>query len=290
MMIHHQVGLDLLHGSFKLPVDSRLAAFTPTLTSSAFIPTLTSSVFCLPFTRGSRAIYASLPPAFAVPVLDKASSLGLASLAVRAAGRDHPSIHLMTSCLVAISTSLFISINLGSLATRITTHVLLATTFMMDALEVGQLFLAHRAGNVQKSIEVFTQLMLAQTMALVLPLFYLACFLAAFFGPNAQVLGNIGNGYWHYVAVEDIWRATFNIVELLVVDVVAIIISATIGYKMAGFNVFKTLGYLQKEYGMMIAVSQGYLTIHNFCVIIVACALDLTFKFNWVLKEGSGQI
>ena len=27
--------------------------------------------------------------------------------------------------------------------------------------------------------------------------------------------------------------------------------------------------------------SQGYLIIHNFCVTIVACALDLTFKYNF---------
>ena len=26
--------------------------------------------------------------------------------------------------------------------------------------------------------------------------------------------------------------------------------------------------------------------IHNFCVIIIACAMDLTFAFNWVFEEG----
>ena len=53
---------------------------------------------------------------------------------------------------------------------------------------------------------------------------------------------------------------------------------------------FRVLGYLQKEYGMMLAISQGYLIIHNFCVIIVACALDLTFKFNWVLDIEWGKV
>ena len=27
---------------------------------------------------------------------------------------------------------------------------------------------------------------------------YLVCFVLAFKGPNAGVLGNVGNGYWHY--------------------------------------------------------------------------------------------
>ena len=27
---------------------------------------------------------------------------------------------------------------------------------------------------------------------------YLVCFVAAYKGPNAGVLGNVGNSYWHY--------------------------------------------------------------------------------------------
>ena len=34
------------------------------------------------------------------------------------------------------------------------------------------------------------------------------------------------------------------------------------------------------------STSQAYLMIHNFCVIIIACAMDLTFAFNWVFEEG----
>ena len=43
-----------------------------------------------------------------------------------------------------------------------------------------------------------------------------------------------------------------------------------------------------REYDRL--VPQAYLIIHNFCVTIVACALDLTFKFNWVLDAGSGKV
>merc|ERR1711971_660771 len=127
-------------------------------------------------------------------------------------------------------------------------------------------------------------------MEVVLPISYLVCFVAAYQGPNTEVLGNVGNSYWHYKAVSDIERAVQNLLQFVAVDFIGIIISAAICYKVAGFNIFKTLGYLQKEYGMMLAVSQAYLIIHNFCVTIVACALDLTFKFNWVLKEGDGII
>ena len=93
---------------------------------------------------------------------------------------------------------------------------------------------------------------------------------------------------WHPLqAVSDIERAVQNILQFVAVDFIGIIISAglcykvlisllvvvaVVGYseeiwhcdydchchcnKVAGFNIFKTLGYLQKEYGMMLAVSQ----------------------------------
>ena len=42
--------------------------------------------------------------------------------------------------------------------------------------------------------------------------------------------------------------------------------------------------------GTSLSIPQAYLIIHNFCVTIVACALDLTFQFNWVSKDGTDQI
>ena len=57
-------------------------------------------------------------------------------------------------------------------------------------------------------------------------------------------------------AVEDLQNGVVNILQFVIVDLIGIIISAGLCYKMAGFNIFKALGYLQKEYGMMLAVSQ----------------------------------
>ena len=57
-------------------------------------------------------------------------------------------------------------------------------------------------------------------------------------------------------AVDDIMSAVQNILEFIVVDLIGIVFSAGLCYKMTGFNIFKTLGYLQKEYGLMLTVSQ----------------------------------
>ena len=63
-------------------------------------------------------------------------------------GKEDPSIELMTSCLVSISTSLFISTNLGSLATPATTYLLIGLTVLMNAKELIHVLVAYRAGNL----------------------------------------------------------------------------------------------------------------------------------------------
>ena len=41
-------------------------------------------------------------------------------------------------------------------------------------------------------------LVLSETLEFIMPLAYLSCFIVAYYGPNADVLGNVKNGYWHY--------------------------------------------------------------------------------------------
>ena len=94
-----------------------------------------------------------------------------------------------------------------------------------------------------------------------------------------------------------------NLFLFLVLDFVTILFTVIFFKCWANFNFLKMFAYLQKEYGLMMSISQvrkfimtmmpvststsqAYLMIHNFCVIIIACAMDLTFAFNWVYEEG----
>ena len=47
-------------------------------------------------------------------------------------------------------------------------------------------------------------LVLAETLEFIMPLAYMSCFIVAYYGPNANVLGNVKNGYWHYQATTGI--------------------------------------------------------------------------------------
>ena len=96
-----------------------------------------------------------------------------------------------------------------------------------------------------------------------------------------------------------------NLFLFLILDLVTIVTTVIFFKCWANLNFLKMYAYLQKEYGLMMSISQvrviiikimitvmvtctcqAYLMIHNFCVIIIACAMDLTFAFNWVYEEG----
>ena len=62
--------------------------------------------------------------------------------------------------------------------------------------------------------------------------------------------------------------AVTNLFLFLILDVVTILFSMIFFKCWANFNFVKMYSYLQKEYGMMMSISQSYLMIHNFCVII----------------------
>jgi len=117
----------------------------------------------------------------------------------------------------------------------------------------------------------FQSLVICLVLELILPLSYLACFLLAYMGPNASVLGNIGNSYWHYEAEGDAFDAVINLFFFLILD------ALTIPFTMVFFKCVADVNFI---------IMYGYLMIHNFCVIIVACAMDLTFNFNWIFEEG----
>ena len=222
--------------------------------------------------------------AFVVPVIDEISTRILVALCFKAAGQEDESVSMAAGSLIAISTSLFMSVNLGSIATDETAYCMLALAFVMNVKEIVGVYKLFKGGEetFKECTEAFQGLVICMVLELILPLSYLACFLLAYYGPNANVLGNIGNSYWHYGAVDNVIDAIYNLFLFLSLDAFTIFFTVIFFKCVAGFNFIKMYGYLQKEYGMMMSISQAYLMIHNFCVIIVACAMDLTFKFNWV--------
>ena len=111
------------------------------------------------------------------------------------------SVELVAHNLAISYHMIFISVCVGGLATDATLYTLIGTDFIINAYFVVISWRAKRnftkksLHKLMKSVQI---LVLAESLEIVIPLAYLLCFVIAYHGPNADILGNIKNGYWQY--------------------------------------------------------------------------------------------
>ena len=108
------------------------------------------------------------------------------------------SVELIAQNLAATFHMIFVSVCVGGVATDATLYTLLATDFIINnyfAVITWRNFTQKSVQKLKKSVQI---LVLSECLEIVIPLAYLLCFVIAYHGPNADILGNIKNGYWQY--------------------------------------------------------------------------------------------
>ena len=105
--------------------------------------------------------------------------------------------------------------------------------------------------------ENLEDLVLSERVEIVTPLNYILVFLMAYYGPNAEILGNVKLTLWHFRAVTDLEQYLGNIILLFVVDFSSAIICGIILWTMCKINMFKTLQSIQKDLWHYMAISDA---------------------------------
>ena len=175
---------------------------------------------------------------------------------------------------------------MGGLATDLTLYILLGIDFVINFYFVIRAFRTKRnptEENVEKLMQSVQILVIGESLEIIIPLAYLLCFVAAFYGPNADILGNVKNGYWQYQAVDDLWGTVSNLLFLVTFDFISLVIAGIFLFISSNINLFHVYLHLMKEYGVVFSIHQAYLLEYLFCTIAIACAFDFTFQFDWVL-------
>ena len=107
---------------------------------------------------------------------------------------------------------------------------------------------------------------------------YCLCFLMAYYGPNATILGNVKNGYWQYSAVTNIDTTIMWIGIMFFIDFGSTILSAFLLFHFCKLNIFKMYLLLQKEMWHVLSVHQCYL-VEEVCFNLDICASNTTHSF-----------
>ena len=157
----------------------------------------------------------------------------------------------------------FLSVVLGTIATDVTCWVILAIDFSINLyLELKIIWTKYRTGfnedNEAYMVDLFIDLIINETVEIVVPFTYFICFTIAYYGPNAELIGTVKSEYWHHVPVKDYMLFCENVGLFLVADVISLTLSFCLFWFFCKVNIVRAFSYMQKEYWMLMAVNTAY--------------------------------
>ena len=146
----------------------------------------------------------------------------------------------------------------GSYAPFVASIVLLAIDFILNIYTCLMIVRnTKKNGNLEKRVDLLQELAINELVEFVVPITYLLCFLAAYYGPNAKVIGNIGNDYWHYQKEDDVDHVVTNVLLFFIVDFMSAIICACILWCFCRISLVHVCACLCKEFGLVFALNMA---------------------------------
>ena len=126
------------------------------------------------------------------------------------------------------------------------------------------------------------RLVLAELCEVLIHLAYIIGFAMAFYGPNSKLIGNVGNGDWHYKAVDNvslIFRVMFG---LFVMDLVSLSLNSILIWKKSHANIFQEFCYVLQKYWLVLLLKLTYNIYIFFLSNDVNNASDRTYEYSWL--------
>ena len=160
----------------------------------------------------------------------------------------------------------WIAVILANQATKVTECVLLGVTFLTDmALCYKTIRLDKKVScrddkskddqNVKK--EALTELVLNEIVEVIVPIAFMGSFLTAYYGPNKNVLGNVGCAIWHYKKVEDISAALMPVAEMALIDSGSVMVAGGLLWWFRRINLWKEYCTVVRKYWVYLAFRGG---------------------------------
>ena len=175
-------------------------------------------------------------------------------------------------------------------ATPLTSYLILGADFCINLVFCAEILWYVKNPSVKndkrKEIAILT-LIMNETVEFIMPIIYSICLLVAYVGPNAHLIGNVKNGWWQYVAIEDINITYFWIAIMFLVDVASTVITTSALKIWGEMNIVKACIQMQKEIGWLLALQQAYLMTEYLAINVVSNGMDATFGFDWLGDNGN---
>ena len=114
------------------------------------------------------------------------------------------------------------------------------------------------SGTVDTDVEVqgnVQDLVINETIEVLIPLAYFSTFLIAYYGPNSNLFIGIRKSCWGINEIEDIEKVIIAGLEMFILDLSSAIISGLILYKYCSINLLQKFCMTIKQCWTIIAIS-----------------------------------
>ena len=181
----------------------------------------------------------------------------------KTAGVEDSSVSITSGHNINNRHCFFLAVVLGTIATDTTLWVILAidvgiNLYLCLRIVLTKTLKGIHSSNEEVMVELFLTLIINQTVEVVVAFAYCVCFMMAFYGPNAELLGSVKSSYYAHIPVQDIGRFIQNLGFFLLADAVSIMTTYSLLWYYCRINIVRAFAYMQKEFWLLMAVNTAY--------------------------------
>ena len=105
--------------------------------------------------------------------------------------------------------------------------------------------------DVRKQIELVQELLINELVEFLVPFEFVICLMVAYYGPNVEIIGDVGNNYWQYIAIKDINHTLTTIFTMFFIDICSLLTCSFLLWRFCRINVYQVYVILQREFGVV---------------------------------------
>ena len=187
----------------------------------------------------------------------------LSYLGHKISGSQDLSVEVIAIHYAAVRHIIFLSVNLGGITTNETAFLMFGCDFITNLICcAGTMWLRSNTRSEEKvdmKLKIIMTHIINEAVEFVMPIAYCLCFIIAYFGPNASLMGNVKNGSWQFTSVDDIDNTLRWNTIMFTIDLASTLLTFILLRCYSKINILKMFLQLQDKMWYMLAIQQGYI-------------------------------
>ena len=125
-----------------------------------------------------------------------------------------------------------------------------------------------------------------EVVDILIPLLYGLTFAAAYYGPNASILGNVKNSYWRYEEATDVPAKFIKLLQMLSVDICSLVVTGFAFWTFCKINYLQEICKVLNKYWFIIAIKFSTNLAARYSTNDINWGMDYTYDFDWITEDG----